>query len=239
MASLRSRITDNHGVAILRVNGATVSQIKSRLERDEPPNAILNALAIDPADVVAALAAEALGDKQSLGPTLTQSSPKAPRLLPHLAEPAWASMFPSAPRTARLNLAAALLLLHDFWDASHAAAQEADDLGEREFSAYWHGIAHRREPDAGNANYWFRRVGRHPVFASLVEEAQPLLEAHGDPQLTSRLTAGGWDASAMIDLCIQARPGTPRETLARRLQRLEMWVLLEATFAALPGSSRA
>ena len=40
----------------------------------------------------------------------------------------------------------------------------------------------------------------------------------------------------MIDLCTEARPGTPRETLARRLQRLEMWLLLEATFAALAPS---
>ena len=66
----------------------------------------------------------------------------------------------------RLALAAGLLQIHDFWDASHEAAQEADDLGERDFSAYWHGIAHRREPDAGNASYWFRRVGRHRAAAS-------------------------------------------------------------------------
>ena len=29
----------------------------------------------------------------------------------------------------------------------------------------------------------------------------------------------------MIDLCPQAQPGSPREVLARRLQRLEMWLL--------------
>ncbi len=201
------------------------------------PAAVITSSALDPGDLIAALAANALGDEQSLGPTLAQSSPRAPGLLPQLSEVAWVAVFPQAPRAGRLNLAAGLLLVHDFWDASHAAAQEADDLGEREFSAYWHGIAHRREPDAGNANYWFRRVGRHPVFGSLALEARPLLEEHGDPQLTSRLTSSGWNASAMIDLCTQARVGTPRETLARRLQRLEMWLLLEATFAALASVS--
>jgi len=239
MGLLRSRLVDNEGEARLRANGAPASQITSRLERGEAPKAILGAGSLDPADLVAALAADALGGDQSPGPTLTQTSPKAPRLLPQLSESAWAAVFPKAPRTSRLNLAAGLLLMHDFWDASHTAAQEADDLGEREFSAYWHGIAHRREPDAGNANYWFRRVGRHPVFASLVEEARPLLEEHGDPQLTSRLTSGGWNASAMIDLCTQARGGTPRETLARRLQQIEMWLLLEATFAAVALTSPA
>ncbi len=41
---------------------------------------------------------------------------------------------------------------------------------------------------------------------------------------------------AMIDLCTQAAPGSPREALARRLQRAEIWLLLEASFAAMPAS---
>jgi len=237
MGALRSRLNYNDGDACLKDRGTSASQVKSRLVRGELLSAVLAALSLDPADLIALLAADALGDDQSLGPTLVQASPRAPKLLPQLSEAAWALVFPKSPRTSRLNLASGLLLVHDFWDASHTAAQEADDLGEREFSAYWHGIAHRREPDAGNANYWFRRVGRHPVFAPLSEEARPLLEEHGDPQLTKRLSGGGWNPSAMIELCTQAPAGTPDETLARRLQRLEMWVLLEATIAGLDGVS--
>ena len=40
---------------------------------------------------------------------------------------------------------------------------------------------------------------------------------------------------AMIELYTQARSGTRQETLARKLQRLEMWLLLEATCAAITG----
>jgi hypothetical protein len=47
------------------------------------------------------------------------------------------------------------------------------------------------------------------------------------------IPGGAWNAAAMIDLCTQARSGTPQETLARRLQHCELWLLLEATFAAL------
>ncbi|MBX6316423.1 MAG: hypothetical protein IRY99_26450, partial [Isosphaeraceae bacterium] len=180
------------------------------------------------ADLIAALAALALGPEGAEGPTLVQGRPSRPDLAETLAERSLARVLPRAPRTARLALAAGLLQMHDFWDASHAAAQEADDLGERAASAYWHGIAHRREPDAGNASYWFRRVGRHPVFEPLAEAARPLLHEHGDPALTGRLLRGGtWDPFAFIDFCMMARNGSPAETLARRLQRREMLLLLD------------
>ncbi len=65
---------------------------------------------------------------------------------------------------------AGLWLYHDFLDESHTISQEiATPTG-----SYWHGIMHRREPDASNAKYWFRRVGDHPVFAELAEEMAEL-----------------------------------------------------------------
>jgi hypothetical protein len=184
--------------------------------------------------VVAALACHALGGDDALALPLVQAKPRSPRLERALLEPAWVAVFPGVASRARLTLAAGLLQVHDFWDASHEAAQEADDLGERDFSAYWHGIAHRREPDASNAAYWFRRVGRHPLFKPLADAARPLLDSEGDTALKDRLIPGGvWNPSAMIDLCTGAKAGTPSEALARRLQRLEMGLLLEATFAAI------
>ena len=216
----------------LRSDGRAVSDLMGQLESGEMPAAVIAPGAVTPADVVAAMAHDALGDDRSTGLPLVRSSPRRPRLARVLSEPAWAEVFPKSDRRTRLALAAGLLQVFDFWDASHEAAQSADDLGERESSAYWHGIAHRREPDPGNAAYWFRRVGRHTLFPTLAEAARPLLDEHGDEALASRLLSGGWNAMAMIDLCSQARPDTPREALARRLQRLEMWLLLEATFAA-------
>jgi len=238
MGVLQDRLIVDGSRYRLRSDGRAVSDLLVRLESGELPAAVAAPGAVTPADVVAALAHDALGAEGTLGLPLVRSRPPRPRLERALKEPAWAEVFPRSGRRSRLALAAGLLQVFDFWDASHEAAQQADDLGERDFSAYWHGIAHRREPDPGNAAYWFRRVGRHPVFNSLTESARPLLDEHGDAALASRLFSGGWDAMAMIDLCCEAqsRPGTPREALARRLQRLEMWLLLEATFAALPTS---
>ena len=223
----------------LRSDGRTVSDLLGQLESGELPAAVIAPGAVDAADVVAALAHDALG-RRRLDRACRWSRPRRP--VPGSRGCSRSRRGPGcsrgADRRSRLALAAGLLQIHDFWDASHEAAQKADDLGERDFSAYWHGIAHRREPDAGNAAYWFRRVGRHPLFTSLAEAARPLLDEHGDAALAGRLLSGGWDAMAMIDLCTRASPGSPPEVLARRLQRLEMWLLLEATFARLAGTTQ-
>jgi hypothetical protein len=212
----------------------TVKEALRRLEAGER----IDSLGLSRDERLAVLGFAALQGPGTLGPSLVQAQPGHPLLESHLNETAVGQLYPGASRAARLALAAGLLQIHDFWEASHEAAQVADDLGERSFSAYWHGIAHRREPDAGNAAYWFRKVGRHPLFPALCDAAGALLEVHGDDRLTERLLGqGGWNPSAMIDLCTEARPGTPNHALARRLQRLEMQLLLDATAAAVAGSS--
>ena len=59
-----------------------------------------------------------------------------------------------------------LWLLHNFLDASHEISQ---DIHSREGS-YWHGIMHRLEGDFGNSKYWYRNVGPHPIFESMLED---------------------------------------------------------------------
>ena len=240
MDILQGRLAPGAGAATLGAGRVSVDDVVSRLASGDSPAKLVASEKLIPADLVAALAHAALGFSESLGPPLVQSQPRVPALLSSLSEAAWAPLFPRTVHPLRLCLAAGLLQMHDFWDASHNAAQRADDLGESEFSAYWHGIAHRREPDAGNAGYWFRRVGQHATFKELAGRARSLLDQHGESQLAQRLIQGGtWNPTAMIELCTRASSGTPGEAIARRLQRLEMWLLLEATYAAVAGKTLA
>lgn len=132
-----------------------------------------------------------------------------------------------APRRVRdRTLAAAcragLWLYHNFLDESHALSQEiATPTG-----SCWHGLMHRREPDAANAAYWFRRVGEHPIFEALAAAAR----AFGLSPGSSR-----WDPFDFIDRCEQYRgTGGEQELLLVRVQQREWellfdWCLRQAT----------
>ncbi len=121
-----------------------------------------------------------------------------------------ADLFPGA-RAPEAALSG-LWLYFSCLDESHSLSQE---IGTTEGS-FWHGIMHRQEPDPGNAAYWFRRLGPHPIFPALGEEAKPHLK-----------TGGAWDPFAFIDYCEAARqaPGSERERIALKIQRAE-WQLL-------------
>jgi hypothetical protein len=115
------------------------------------------------------------------------------------------------------NMAAAcragLWLAFDFMDESHEISQGLHTVE----GSFWHGILHRREPDASNAAYWFHRVGSHAIFPQLAAEAKAL---------GMSLSGGSWDPFAFIDACERHRDsGGDAETLLRKVQMRE-WELL-------------
>lgn len=136
--------------------------------------------------------------------------------------------------TDAIALRAGLLQLHDDLDASHASSQSIEGRGLHKSGDYWHAIMHRREPDYSNAKYWFRHVGEHPIFPSLGEYLRlisPTLPA-ALSDWSTRLQQGshGWNPYTFVDLCQAAPRGDqPLRDLAQRLQRREMWLLLEQT----------
>lgn len=224
MNRLMSRVTFQPDGPVVGKSGVAVASVIEHLGCGDGWDEVMRALAIDSGDVIAAVAAESLGSDDSMGLPLTRGTPRRPALLSALCEPSIRVVAPKADLGVRLALAAGLLQVQDFWDASHDAAQAADNLGERDFSAYWHGIAHRREPDPGNAAYWFRRVGRHPQFGPLWDAVRPIAERFTHSE--------GWDPAAFTDFCTRARRGSDDETIARRVQRAEMLTLLNANAQA-------
>lgn len=100
-------------------------------------------------------------------------------------------------------------LWFDFLQESHSISQEISDAT----GAFWHAIMHRREPDAWNSKYWFRKVGAHPVLKKLEAEAPNWGYSYTTP----------FD---FVDFVERVRDtGTPEEQLALNVQKLE-WSLL-------------
>jgi hypothetical protein len=108
---------------------------------------------------------------------------------------------------------AGLYLYFSCWEDAHGVAQNIDTPE----GCYWHALVHRQEPDAGNSAYWFRQVGRHPVYPALRARAVELGVEFG----------AHWDPLAFIDYCETARTrrGSEEERKALEVQRAE-WQLL-------------
>jgi hypothetical protein len=116
---------------------------------------------------------------------------------------------------------AGLWLYHNFLDESHQISQEL----HTPTGSYWHALMHRREPDFDNAKYWFRRVGTHPVYEALRQNAASLAAA-APPAAAFLRTQAAWDPFAFVDLCAAVLVGrAPCEELCRDVQKRE-WELL-------------
>lgn len=179
-----------------------------------------------------------------------RNTPVPRRPVPHLTMPAGGPHAPrlrdiiertglSAGEQSPTNLAAlkaGLFLLADFFDDSHACSQSIEGLGAHHTGDYWHAILHRREPDYTNAKYWFRRVGRHPVFVDLARSvAQQLSAATGSlaaklERWRDRLVSDGrWDPLAFVDLCAAAGTDAELKPWCEQVQFEEMLLLLDST----------
>ncbi|WJH34546.1 hypothetical protein N6H14_32990 [Paenibacillus sp. CC-CFT747] len=126
-----------------------------------------------------------------------------------------------------------LHLWNESLNRSHSISQEVENTS----GSYWHGIMHRMEGDYGNAKYWFRRVGDHPVYVSLAREAVQAAEGRLDDRLVG--SGGPWDPYRMVDLVEKwhAQPEAPEAQALRSIQRREIALLLDYVYRRSTGGA--
>jgi hypothetical protein len=162
------------------------------------------------------------GKSASLGPETRQGRKSIAELDTMLATQFSASKLDAS----KLNLIRAVVLLwHDHLDEAHEIAQQ--DNGPD--GSLIHAIMHRREPDFGNAKYWYHRTGRHAVYPEFARRAVVLPESEQEKDLVLRFTPKDeWDPFAFVDAVQRSRIDAPETgPFLQRAQKMEFEALLD------------
>ena len=111
-----------------------------------------------------------------------------------------------------------------YFDCVEEAHQLADECNNQD-GYLWHAIVHRQEGDLGNAAYWFRKAGAHPIYSRLAAEAVKITREIPEAEFRT----GRWDPFAFASFCdrAQAQPGSRHELAARKIQRAEWQILFD------------
>ena len=127
-------------------------------------------------------------------------------------------LFPKA-RNSQATLAG-LLLIAGCWEDAHQVSQDLNDAE----GGYWHALLHRMEPETWNSDYWFRRVGVHPIFAELFPNATDVIRRH--PRAGLELQSQ-WKPSLLNSWCDRARASKDPELISAvtEIHTAECWLL--------------
>jgi hypothetical protein len=134
----------------------------------------------------------------------------------------------------------ALYLYLDCFEEAHNIANEREGAWE---GNWLHAILHRREPDAGNAKYWYARVqapeGAYRAIGWAAMEILGNKPPKGLEKLAEKVKKSClWEPELFVEACDKVRqgpPNSPEYQMLVRLQEIEWRNLLEAFLKATPS----